>query len=368
MSLDVAPTTLEHRSSSPAQPTTGDDLLAACGKDRRLIVHTTAPLNAEPPLDLLTQTITPIERLFLRNNQMLPSVDTESWSLSIDGLVRRPLTISYDELRRLPTSSYVAVLECSGNGRRRFAEQGTPAEGLQWGDGAVGNAEWIGVPLALLLERTGIKRGAIQAECWGYGDEPFARGIEISKLLNDAMLAYAVNGRPIPALHGGPVRLVVPGWGGVNWVKWISRMSLISHESESAYNQQRYVLADSAGKAYGKVRELAVKSLITSPTAGALRAGRHTISGFAWSAGHGIAQVEVSTDGGLSWQAAELLHDLGPRSWRAFSYEWAAAPGAYVLAARATDALGATQPIDAAFNQQGYLMNAVQRVPVSVDG
>lgn len=366
MSLDVAPTAIDHR--SPSRAMAGDSPLAACGADHRLTVQTIDPLNAETPLELLGQTITPIERLFLRNNHTPPRVDTESWSLTIEGLVRRPLTISYDELRRLPTSSYVAVLECSGNGRQRFAERGRPAEGLQWCEGAVGNAEWIGVPMALLLERAGVKRGALQAECWSCGDEPFARGIEVSKLQDDAMLAYAVNGHALPAIHGGPVRLVVPGWGGINWVKWISRMTLISHESDSMYNQELYVLYDEAGKPYGKVRELAVKSLITSPGAGTLRAGHHTVGGFAWSAGHGITKVEVSTDGGASWQRAELLHDLGPRSWRGFSYSWDAQPGEYVLAARATDGLGATQPLEAPFNQRGYLMNGVQRVPVRVVG
>lgn len=366
MSLDVAPTTIEHR--SPPRTMVGDNPLTAHGADRRLTVHTVAPLNAETPIELLSQTITPIDRLFLRNNHTPPNVSAESWSLTIEGLVRHPLTISYDELRRLPTSSYVAVLECCGNGRKHFAERGQPAEGIQWCEGAVGNAEWIGVPVALLLERVGVKRSALQAECWSLGEEPFARGIEVSKLQDDAMLAYAVNGQPIPPIHGGPVRLVVPGWGGISWVKWISRMNLISHASDSVYNRELYVLYDAEGKPYGKVRELAVKSLITSPGAGTLRAGRQTIGGFAWSAGHGIVKVEVSTDGGDTWRSAELLHDLGPRSWRGFSMSWEATPGEYVLAARATDGLGATQPLEAPFNQRGYLMNAVQRVAVRVVG
>lgn len=357
-----------------ATDTTGPDAdaaaakrLATLGKDPALTVVTAAPLNVETPLQLLDSTLTPAERMFMRNNHDFPHVDAASWCLTIDGLVRHPLEIRLDELRAMPTSSYVAVLECSGNGRQRFAELGTPAEGLQWANGAVANAEWIGVPVALLLEQAGVKRGALQAECWSMGDEPFARGVELEKLLDDAMLAYGMNGAPIPHHHGGPVRLVVPGWGGINWVKWIGRMTLISHESPSEYNQRSYVLYDADGAAYGKVRQIAVKSLLTSVAAGArLSAGEHELRGLAWSAARGVAGVELSVDGGRSWAAAELLHDLGPRSWRAFVYRWQAAPGAYELMARATDLDGATQPLEPAFNRKGYLMNAVQRVAVTV--
>lgn len=342
--------------------------LPALGKDPGLLVLTESPLNVEAPLGLLDTTLTPIERMFMRNNHRFPAVDPERWSLTIDGLVRRPLEISLDELRQMPTSSYVAVLECCGNGRRRFADLGTPAEGLQWADGAVANVEWIGVPVALLLEEAGVKRGALQAECWSAGDEPFARGIEVEKLLDDAMLAYAANGQPLPHIHGGPVRLVVPGWGGINWVKWITRMSLISSESQSEYNQISYVLYDAEGKPYGKVRQLAVKSLITSVTAGAkLGAGTHELRGVAWSAGRGVSRVELSVDGGQSWAEAELLHDLGPRSWRAFVYPWQATPGEYQIMARATDLDGNTQPLEPTFNLKGYLVNSVQRVPITVE-
>jgi DMSO/TMAO reductase YedYZ molybdopterin-dependent catalytic subunit len=344
--------------------------LAALGKNPGLTMITAAPLNVETPLHLLDTTLTPADRMFMRNNHAFPQrVDAASWSLTIDGLVRRPLEIRLDDLRAMPASSYVAVIECSGNGRQRFAELGTPAEGLQWSNGAVANVEWIGVPVALLLEQAGVKRGALQAECWSLGDEPFARGIEVEKLLDDAMLAYGMNGRPIPHVHGGPVRLVVPGWGGINWVKWVGRMTLISHESPSEYNQRSYVLYDAAGAAYGKVREIAVKSLITSVATGAsLAAGEHELRGVAWSAARGVARVELSVDGGQSWAEAELLHDLGPRSWRAFVYRWQAAPGEHLLMARASDLDGNSQPIEPAFNLKGYLMNAAQRVAVRVRG
>lgn len=365
MTSQVVPGAIDSPAGEPGAAPAGQ--LPGLGKDPGLTVLTADPLNVETPLPMLDTTLTPAGRMFMRNNHGFPEVDAESWCLTIDGLVRHPLEIRLDELRAMPTSSYVAVLECCGNGRQRFAELGTPAEGLQWSNGAVANAEWIGVPVALLLEQAGVKRGALQAECWSLGDEPFARGIELDKLLDDAMLAYGMNGALIPHAHGGPVRLVVPGWGGINWVKWIGRMTLISHESPSEYNQRSYVLYDGDGAPYGKVRQLAVKSLITSLESGAtVPAGAHELRGLAWSAARGVARVELSSDGGRSWSDADLLHDLGPRSWRAFVYRWEAAPGAHTLMARATDLDGNTQPIDPTFNLKGYLMNAVQRVAVTV--
>ncbi len=357
-----------HNEPTPSEPPVpGGGALAGLGKDPRLLMHPGDLLNVETPMNLLNEMITPIERMFMRNNHASPTVDPACWSVTIDGLVRRPMTITLEDLRELPTSSYMAVLECSGNGRERFAADGAPTEGLQWRNGAVANAEWIGVPVALVLEQAGVKQAALQAECWSAGAEPFARGIEISKLCADAMFAYAVNGQPLPSTHGGPVRLVVPGWGGINWVKWISRMTLIAHESDSIYNQQNYVLYDTAGMPFGKVRELFVKSIFTNVERDSvLTAGLHTIRGLAWSGGHGIAQVEWSSDGGTTWQPTTLLADLGPRAWRAWAFSWKATPGVHSLAVRATDLMGNIQPLHAAYNRKGYQMNAVQQLTVTV--
>lgn len=352
---------------APVDPPTAQATLAAYHKDARLLVHTADLVNIETPPLLLDSLITPLERFFVRNNRPSPSVASEAWQLTIDGLVRRPVTIDYAELREMPVRSYHAVLECSGNSRKRFAAAGTPAEGVAWGDGAVGNGEWIGVAVALLFERAGLKRGALQAECVSHGADPLVRGVEIRKLIEDGMLAFAMNGEPLSAEHGGPVRLIVPGWGGINWVKWIAHMSIISHESPGEFNQDRYVLYDSDGVANGKVRELGVKSLITTLADGAtLPPGPHTIGGFAWSAARGVARVELSADGGASWAEAALGADLGPRSWRAFSYTWQATPGQHTLAVRATDIEGAVQPLSVPFNKRGYLMNAVQQIAVQV--
>lgn len=342
--------------------------LPVLGKDSRLATITSAPLNVETPLALLDAPLTPVERLFMRNHGDWGRHDASTWSMTIDGLVRNPRTITLDDLLEMPRSCYVAVLECSGNGRAAFAEAGNAAEGLPWGQGAVGCAEWIGAPLSLVLEQVGVKSTALQAECISEGPEPFVRGVEVAKLRTDAMLAYAVNGQPIPVAHGGPVRLVVPGWGGVNWVKWIAGMRLISHESLSEQNQDHYVLYDADGQATGKVRELQVKSIITGPGANTpLRPGPVDIRGWAWSAGVGIAGVEVSTDAGATWHTATLGIELGPRAWRGFTWRWEARPGSHTLLARATDGDGNTQPLEVPFNRRGYLNNAVHRVAVTVE-
>jgi DMSO/TMAO reductase YedYZ molybdopterin-dependent catalytic subunit len=343
-----------------------DQLIAQFGKHRRMQIHSVAPFNLESSLDLLADAITPIEHFFVRSNHAIPTLAPAEWALTIDGHVERPFTLSYAELRELPAVSTVAFLECYGNGRRRFAEQGHPAEGLPWRNGAIGNAEWTGVPVAWLLERAGVRSNAVQVECRAGGDHAFARGVEVAKLLDDAILAYAMNGQDLPVAHGGPVRLVVPGWGGINWVKWIVGLTVLDHESSSPYNQQSYVLIDQHGNAQTKAREVRVKSVIADPRPErALAAGQHQVRGMAWSP-HGVAHVEVSTDGGAHWQPAGLLDDLGPRSWRQFTWTWDATPGDYLLASRATDLAGNIQPAEVAFNQKGYLMNAIETLPVRV--
>jgi DMSO/TMAO reductase YedYZ molybdopterin-dependent catalytic subunit len=336
-------------------------------KDTRMLIHSAAPLNLETPPALLADAITPHERFFMRNNHAIPTIAPAEWRLTIDGLVKRPYMLTYAELRQLPATRLVAFLECYGNGRQRFAEQGQPAEGLAWRTGAIGNAEWTGVPVAQLLKRAGVRCDAVQVECRGGGAQEFARGVEVAKLLSDAILAYAMNGQDLPVAHGGPVRLVVPGWGGINWVKWIVGMTVLDRESRSPYNQQSYVLLDQEGRAQGKAREVRVKSMIADPRpVQTLEAGQHLVRGMAWSP-HGVAQVEVSADGGAHWQPATLLDDLGPRSWRQFTWRWEAAAGEHLLASRATDLAGNIQPADVPFNQKGYLMNAIETVPVWVE-
>src|SRR5215218_4051739 len=176
----------EHGMNRADAYTSDQALIKQFDKDTRMQVHSVAPFNLESSLDLLADAITPIEHFFLRNNHAIPTLAPVEWSLTIDGHVEWPFTLSYAELREVPAISIVAFLECYGNGRKRFAEQGQPAEGLAWRNGAIGNAEWTGVPVAQLLERAGVQRGAVQVECRAGGEHAFARGVEVEKLLDDA--------------------------------------------------------------------------------------------------------------------------------------------------------------------------------------
>lgn len=345
-----------------------DAQLAALGKDPALLAVTAAPPNLETPLALLDAPLTPAARIFMRNHAPLPEVDPARWSLTIGGLVRRPLRVSYAELLAMPRRTVTAVLECSGNGRSAFGRDDLPPEELRWGQGAVACGEWAGAPIGPLLEAAGLEPGAVQAECIGAGAEPFVRGVEVEKLLSDGLLAYSLNGEPLPAAHGGPVRLVVPGWGGVNWVKWLAAITVLDRESDSPFNQVRYVLYDQAGVPFGKVRALQVKSVIVAPAEGqTLQPGPVELWGWAWSAGHGVARVEVSADAGATWGEAELGPEMGPFAWRRFSFGWRATPGRHTLLARAVDGRGVAQPDEAVWNLRGYLNNALHRVEVTVE-
>lgn len=335
-------------------------------KDPRLVVHENLPPNSETPIGLLEGGETPLALFFTRNNFPLPpEISPEAWQLDIDGLAESPLRLGFDELRRLPLQKIVSVLECTGNGRGRFTAAGGKAEGLPWGEGAVGNAEWVGVPVRHVFEQAGVRPQALQAECRGAS---LVRGVEVDKLVKDGLLAFEMNGRPLPHLHGGPVRLVVPGWGGINWIKWISGMTLIDHESPSAFNQDSYVIWAADGSSRGKATEMPVKSLFTTPRGGEkLAAGISEVAGLAWSPGIPLAKVEVSFDGGASWEEADFRGaDQGPFAWREFRLEKDLRPGRHELACRATDAQGNSQPPAVEWNRKGYLMNAWHRVAIEV--
>jgi sulfite oxidase len=335
-------------------------------KDPRLIVHQESPPNSETPLELLDAGLTPVPFFFTRNNFPVPAeIPPEAWRLEIDGEVERPLTIGIEDLRRLPQTKFVSVLECTGNGRGRFEPLGGKAEGLPWGEGAVANAEWRGVPVRYLFEKAGLKPNALQAECRGAG---LVRGVEVDKLMADGLFATEMNGRPLPHLHGGPVRLVVPGWGGINWVKWIESMTILGHESPSSFNQDGYVLWDKNGKNRGKATEMPIKSIFKSPRDGAsLRAGEIEIEGLAWAPGVPLEKVEISFDDGQSWEEAGFAsQDRGPYAWREFRLRKNLLAGLYRLACRATDIEGKTQPPTVEWNKKGYLMNAWHRVAIEV--
>ncbi len=342
-------------------PATPD--LTAYGKSADLLPLTAT--NYETPPAMLTDFVTPVPRFFVRSNYPFPDYTRENWQLSVSGSVARELTFTLRDLLSLPPRTLTAWMECYGNSRSLFVPG---AVGNPWTGGAVGNATWTGVPLSAVLDRAGVREGAVEVLCQGGDDPEFRRSLPLDKARDaDTLLAWEMNGEPLARVHGFPVRLVVPGWGGIASVKWITGLTLLDAPFEGHYQTNLYVLRDAEGNPGTKVSTQPVKSLITSLRPGdRLRAGRHAVSGVAWSGGGGIAAVEASTDGGATWQPASITEQAGQYSWARWSYDWEATPGDHILTSRATDAAGAVQPEHARWNLNGYQYNGWHRYPVVV--
>ncbi|MCA1647602.1 MAG: sulfite oxidase [Chloroflexi bacterium] len=314
----------------------------------------------------MSGTIVPNPLFFLRSNYPPPAIDPAAWRMRIDGRVRRPLRLSLDELRSLPSRSHEIWLECAGNSRRRFTP---PGEGNQWDEQAVSNAEFRGVALSVVLDHVGLQDDAVEVVATGADSATFQRSLPLDVALRpEVLLAWEMNGQPIPAPNGGPVRLVVPGWAGVASVKWPIRLELVNAPFRGYYHAERYIIVDADAQLLGPVREMPVKSVIAWPAQGeVVTPGEHTVFGFAWSGLGQITRVEVSTDGQRTWSAARLVPGEGPLAWRRWEFAWnAAAAGPATLAARATDTAGNIQPRTVAWNKFGYLMNAIVTRDVTV--
>lgn len=343
-------------------------LLEALEKDTRLVPYGGG--NFGMPLELQEQgspgdLVVPTERFFMRSNGPVPVIDPQTWTLMITGHVEHPLSLSLADLQAMPQRTLTAFLECAGNGRTRFdpIPEGTP-----WRNDACGTAVWEGVSLADVLAQAGLRPGAVDLVAQG-GDFPeMQRGLPLNVATHpDVMLVWEMNGQPLPAPNGGPVRLLVPTWSGIASTKWVVGIDVIDHPFAGHYNSESYVFIDEDDLVLGPVREVTPKSIIAAPAPdAALTAGSQQISGFAWSGYAGIATVEVSTDDGETWQEAEIVEEAGPTSWVRYVYAWDAPAGDAVLASRAVDQRGLTQPLTDDWNAKGYLMNQVQRVPVTV--
>lgn len=349
-----------------ATPAT-QSMLESLGKSPELIEHGTTTF--ETPADLMDQFLTPNDLLFIRSNGPVSiEVDPETWRLAVTGLVETELELSLSDLQAMPARTMTSFLECSGNSRGRFAAQGEQAEGTQWGNGAIGNVEWTGISLRDVLDEAGVQDGVVDIVSTG-GDFPeMQRGLPLVNALDpDVMLVWEMNGEALLQPHGGPVRLLVPGWGGIASTKWIISLELIDSPFTGTFNTESYVFIDPDGAVLRPVRQIPAKSVITSPLAGAsVTAGAHTIGGFAWSGYAGIDRVEVSIDDG-DWQEAAITEEAGPHSWFRFELPWEADAGEHTLRSRATDQIALQQPEDVPFNTKGYLMNAIYEVPVTVE-
>ena len=354
---------------------------ADAGTHARLIPRSARPVDFETPVDLLDSFITPTEAFFVRGHMTAPAVDVAAWQLTVDAEGRAARTLSVADVRALPAVSVTATLECAGNGRAFFDP---PVAGIQWRNGAVGTSRWTGARLRDVLAAAGASSGATHVWMAG-GDRPlgtqppFVRQVPWAKAIEaDTIVAYEMDGQPIPLLHGAPLRVIIPGWEGAYSVKWLQRLTVATKEHDgfwvaSAYRYPlRRVLPGAAVDARDQapLSGLAVKSLITRPIDGAaVAAGSVRIAGFAWAGELRIARVEVSTDGGASWAAARLTGPVHKYAWRRFEYDTALRQSeTYTLLSRATDERGNTQPLVPRWNPAGYLWNAPDRIDISVGG
>jgi sulfane dehydrogenase subunit SoxC len=334
-----------------------------------------AARNHGLPLEALRFDLTPPGLHYVLTHFDIPAVDPATWALEVTGAVERPLRLTMADLQaRTPASSRV-LLECAGNGRARF----TPRPVSQpWLLEAVGTAEWGGTPLAPLLTEAGLSPDAVDVVFTGadHGvergvEQDYARGLPVAEALRpETMLAWSMNGAPLPPQHGAPLRLVVPGWYGMAHVKWLTRIEVLTEPFTGYQNAVAYRVATEAGDPGEPVTRIRPRALMSPPgfpdfmtRERFVPAGPVTLTGRAWSGRAPVTRVEVSTDGGATWADARLdPADAGhPFAWRGWTHDWTAE-----LLVRATDATGQTQPVDQEWNRQGMANTLVQRVPVTV--
>lgn len=360
----------------------GRRALAAPAPAPGLIVRGLAPHNLETPRGLLATRTTPAELFFVRTHAHPPHIDPGAYRLVIDGLVDRPLSLSLADLQARAGSagdSRLAVLQCAGNGRAFFRPR---IPGVAWEAGAMGQALWTGPRLADLLREAGVQPGARHLQLRGAdtmalaATPAYVRTIPLERAQeDDALVALEMNDAPLPWLHGGPARLVLPGWTGHHWMKWLVRATVAAEEEPSFYSKSAYRMPAEptepgvTPKATVPVTENGVKAVIARPLAGevvALRGGL-VVTGVAFSGRTTISRVELSIDDGRVWMDAALEGDETPGAWKVFRATLpVSAAGPVTIAARATDARGAVQPDAALWNPSGYLWNAVDRVTCEV--
>lgn len=344
-----------------------------------MIVRSFRFVDLESPVEYFNSWLTPIPHFFVRNHMHEPSeLDPATWRLTIGGEVEKLTTLTLDDITKLPTHSVVNTLECAGNGRGFFRPQ---VPGVQWGRGAVSTARFSGPRLRDVLERAGVKSTGKQVMFRGLDEvpgkvPPFIRSIPIEKALAaDTLVATHMNGVPLPKHHGSPARAIVPGWVGAASCKWLTEIKLLESEFVGNFMNPGYRFPNHPGQPGEPIKPedthpltaLNVKSVIAGPLDGAkLKNGPLTVHGAAWAGEADVVKVEVSTDGGASWNAARLGNDHAPYTWRLWSYGWKAPRGDHTILSRATDNQGRTQPETPVWNPSGYLYNACDEVEIHV--
>jgi DMSO/TMAO reductase YedYZ molybdopterin-dependent catalytic subunit len=338
-----------------------------------------AARNHALPLEALREPITPVGLHYLLIHFDIPRVDASQWELRVGGLVERPLALSLTDLQSRPARTLTVTLECAGNGRALLSPRASASQ--PWVLEAVGTAEWTGTPLAPLLREAGLAAAAAEVVFTGL-DRGVQGGVEHlyerSLVLDDALrdevlLAYAVNGVPLPPQHGYPLRLIVPGWYGMTHVKWLREITVGAGGFRGWQQAEAYTLRRSEDEDGTPVTRMLPRSLLVPPGIPEflsrerfLDAGPCVVEGRAWSGWAAVERVEVSVDGGGAWADAEVGEAVSPFAWAGWRFAWDAQPGEYELCCRASDAAGNTQPNAPDWNVGGYCNNAVQRVRVTV--
>jgi DMSO/TMAO reductase YedYZ molybdopterin-dependent catalytic subunit len=329
-----------------------------------------SPENSETPLDAVASWVTPNRLFFVRNHFEVPAINASSWELKIEGMIERPQSWTQAMLAAMPQHSVFATVECAGNGRSFLREK---AAGVQWGAGAIGHAEWTGVRLRDLLDAARVKAGAVDvvfegADRGSEADHPgpmyFSRSLPLAKALDaDTIVALQMNGDWLEPNHGAPMRLFVPGWYGVASIKWLRRIRVIDHAYAGYFQTTKYSIqrASAAGRRRLPLGPGVVKSEMLHPAKDStLGLGTNRIAGLAWGGEERIARVEISTDGGVNWYAAQVKGLQQPYSWCQWEWLWnVSRPGEYTLMCRAHTESGQTQPFEYDANNLGYLINVV---------
>ena len=344
-----------------------------------MIVRSFRFIDLESPVEYFNSWLTPIPHFFVRNHMPEPSeLDPEAWRLTIGGEVEKPVTLKLNDLLNLPTHSVVNTLECAGNGRAFYRPQ---VPGVQWGKGAVGTARFSGPRLRDVLDRAGVKPTGKHVMFRGLDEvpgkvPPFIRSIPIEKVLDaDSLIATHMNGAPLPKHHGFPARALMPGWVGAASCKWLTEIKVLESEFAGNFMNPGYRFPNhpvQPGEAIKPedthpLTALNVKSVIAGPVDGSrVKAGPVRVHGAAWAGEADVVKVEISTDGGASWNPAKLGNEHAHYAWRLWSYEWQAKAGDHSILSRATDNKGRVQPPTPEWNPSGYLNNAVDQVTIHV--
>ena len=335
--------------------------------------------NHAMPLEALRYDLTPVGLHYLLIHYDIPEVDVADYRLSVTGAVERELSLSLEDLRARPAATLAVTMECAGNGRVQLSPRPISQP---WMVEAVGTAEWTGTPLRGVLEEAGVAPPAVEVAFAGLDrgveggvDQCYERALPIAEALrDDVLLAYAMNGGPLPPQHGHPLRLVVPGWYGMTNVKWLGRVEVLTEPFTGYQNTSAYRVRQTQDEAGEPLSRMLPRSLLVPPGIPDFTTRERIVPpalcelrGRAWSGYGPIERVEVSTDGGRSFVDARLEPPVSAAAWRGFALLWEPpGPGAYELSTRATDAAGNSQPLEPRWNLGGYANNAVERVAVTV--